>query len=118
MKRMPWSVFGVVVAVVSALAPAAEPVAATAPAEAPTVKVESRVFSSTAETGQSLPYLVVKPVSWDAKKTYPLLVFLHGAGEAGDDNQAQLKWGREWMEKAVSEFDAVVVAPIPKRRAC
>lgn len=72
---------------------------------------EQRVFTSTNNANERLPYVVMKPSNWDAKKKYPLLVFLHGAGERGDDNQNQLKWGREWMEKAVTEFQAVVVAP-------
>ncbi|MCY2929043.1 MAG: alpha/beta hydrolase-fold protein [Planctomycetota bacterium] len=104
MKRIHWSVIGPMVAAM------AGGTAARAVDPAP-VTFEQRVFASKANAGESLPYVVAKPADWDAKKTYPLLVFLHGAGERGDDNQAQLKWGREWMEKAVREFHAVVVAP-------
>ena len=90
---------------------AAEPAAATEPAEPVTVKVESRVFSSTANAGQTMPYLVVKPVNWDAKKTYPLLVFLHGEDERGTDNESQVKWGGAWLERAVRVHGAIVIAP-------
>jgi predicted peptidase len=33
------------------------------------------------------------PAKIEAGKTYPLVLFLHGAGERGDDNKAQLKHG-------------------------
>jgi predicted peptidase len=39
---------------------------------------------------QSLPYRLLKPVHYDAAKKYPLVFFMHGAGERGSDNQAQL----------------------------
>jgi predicted peptidase len=29
----------------------------------------------------------------DPLQKYPLVIFLHGSGERGDDNEAQLKWG-------------------------
>src|SRR5580704_6211849 len=29
----------------------------------------------------------------DTMRKYPLLIFLHGSGERGHDNEAQLKWG-------------------------
>ena len=88
-------------------------IAAGAAGAAEPVKVtsEQRVFISTNSAGGNLPYVVMKPSNWDAKKKYPLLIFLHGSGERGDDNQNQLKWGREWMEKAVTEYQAIVVAP-------
>jgi len=43
--------------------------------------------------GRSLPYRLMKPAGYNAEKakSYPLVLFLHGAGERGDDNQAQLK---------------------------
>src|SRR6266550_3122676 len=29
----------------------------------------------------------------DTFRKYPLVIFLHGSGERGNDNEAQLKWG-------------------------
>lgn len=41
---------------------------------------------------QSLPYRLLVPPDYDKTKKYPLIVFFHGAGERGTDNQAQLKF--------------------------
>lgn len=41
---------------------------------------------------QQLNYRLMKPEMQPGKK-YPLVIFLHGAGERGDDNQAQLVHG-------------------------
>jgi len=39
---------------------------------------------------QKLNYRLLKPENYDPQKKYPLVLFLHGAGERGDDNKAQL----------------------------
>jgi predicted peptidase len=39
----------------------------------------------------SLPYRLLKPVNPDALERFPLIIFLHGAGERGNDNEAQIK---------------------------
>jgi predicted peptidase len=43
----------------------------------------------------SLPYRLMKPAGYkeDGKDSYPLVVFLHGAGERGSDNAKQLVHG-------------------------
>lgn len=46
-----------------------------------------------APNGTALKYRFSAPASVVAGKTYPLVLFLHGAGERGDDNTAQLKHG-------------------------
>ena len=43
--------------------------------------------------GTVLKYRLSAPESLEPGKTYPLVLFLHGAGERGDDNSAQLKHG-------------------------
>ena len=52
---------------------------------------EARTFSAT--DGAKLPYRLLKPAAIEAGKKYPLVVFLHGAGERGEDNKVQLKNG-------------------------
>ncbi|HUS03470.1 MAG TPA: prolyl oligopeptidase family serine peptidase [Chitinophagaceae bacterium] len=42
--------------------------------------------------GDTLNYRQLFPDS-DTLRKYPLVVFLHGSGERGNDNEAQLKWG-------------------------
>ena len=45
------------------------------------------------ENGRSLPYRILLPKDFEPTKKYPLLVFLHGAGERGSDNALQLTHG-------------------------
>jgi predicted peptidase len=51
--------------------------------------------------GGKLLYRLMKPENAEAGKKYPLVVFLHGAGERGDDNTAQLIHGvKEFAKEA------------------
>lgn len=43
--------------------------------------------------GDSLRYRLLMPANYDMHKSYPLIIFLHGAGERGSDNAAQLLHG-------------------------
>ena len=42
--------------------------------------------------GDTLKYRQLSP-DYDTSRKFPLIIFLHGSGERGNDNQAQLKWG-------------------------
>ena len=42
-------------------------------------------------------YRLLRPESVEPGKRYPLVLYLHGAGERGTDNLAQLKYLPEWM---------------------
>lgn len=43
--------------------------------------------------GITLPYRFHEPEIMTDGKKHPLVLFLHGAGERGDENEAQLRWG-------------------------
>ena len=53
--------------------------------------MEAKVFNGT--DGASLRYRMLSPATVKAGRKYPLVLFLHGAGERGDDNAMQLLWG-------------------------
>lgn len=52
-------------------------------------------------TAQGAPltfgYRLLRPASVDAGRTYPLVLFLHGAGERGADNASQLQYLPRWL---------------------
>lgn len=67
----------------------------------------------TADAG-SLNYRLLEPATDtpDAnKQPMPLVVFLHGAGERGEDNQAQLKHGVSEFYKRRDKFPCYMVVP-------
>lgn len=62
--------------------------------------------------GVSLPYQVSFPENYDESKKYPLLVFLHGAGEKGEDNEKQLVHGKDFLlQNTQSKYPAIVIVP-------
>src|SRR5262245_46713051 len=42
---------------------------------------------------QTLPYRLLVPKQYDPKKSYPVILYLHGAAGRGSDNVAPLEWG-------------------------
>ena len=73
---------------------------------------EAREF--TASDGTKIPYRLYIPSNYDPKEgTTPFMLFLHGAGERGNDNQKQLK---NFMPYAFSQnkssyANAVIICP-------
>lgn len=64
------------------------------------------------KAGDTLRYQMMD-YDYDTLRSTPLVIFLHGSGERGNDNEAQLKWGAQafasdWM---MSTHPAVVIAP-------
>ena len=74
------------------------------------IEYKKEVFIS--EKGQ-LPYRILFPTSFDSTKSYPLLIFLHGAFEKGTDNEAQLRIGGRYFLKEENRinFPAIVLFP-------
>lgn len=58
-------------------------------------------------------YLLSLPEGYEAEaaRAWPLLVFLHGAGERGDDLELLLKHGPPKLIAAGKKFEAIVVSP-------
>ena len=62
--------------------------------------------------GDSLLYRFLFPDN-DTARRYPLVIFLHGSGERGSDNEAQLKWGvmNFASDHNMKMYPAFVIAP-------
>jgi predicted peptidase len=60
-----------------------------------------------------MPCRLMKPLGFDAKQSYPLIVSLHGGGGKGTDNRKQLKgWNRQVAEvEHRTDFPCYVLAP-------
>ncbi|QOV91999.1 carboxylesterase family protein [Humisphaera borealis] len=86
----------------------------TAADPSPVDRFEARVHDSGAVAGGKLNYRFLIPTGYDAKApaTYPLVLFLHGAGERGTDNAAQLKWGGQQLATDLQKAGkCFVIAP-------
>ncbi len=62
------------------------------------------------ESGDTLQYRMLKPEKASGEKL-PLLIFLHGAGERGDDNKSQLTHGSKLFADSIQKYPAMVVFP-------
>lgn len=62
--------------------------------------------------GDTLNYRMLFP-DYDTIRKFPLIIFLHGSGERGNDNIAQLKWGVQQFASEIKMIShpAFVVAP-------
>jgi predicted peptidase len=62
--------------------------------------------------GETLKYRIHLPDDIPAGKKVPLILFLHGAGERGDDNALQLKHGvTDLIRFSLTNGSAIVIAP-------
>lgn len=63
--------------------------------------------------GKSMPCRVLTPKKIDKNKRYPLVVFLHGSGERGNDNEKQLTHGASLFlsEENRNQYPSYVIFP-------
>jgi predicted peptidase len=62
--------------------------------------------------GEERAYVVYVPRNYDPRKAWPLIVFLHGAGERGDDGLVQTEVGiGSAIRRNAERFPAIVVMP-------
>lgn len=78
-------------------------------------KVMERRFY-TAKDKTILPYRIYLPEGYDAEKKYPLVLFLHDAGERGSTNTAQLtNSNQDFFDRMLGsermDYPAILVAP-------
>lgn len=59
----------------------------------------------------TLKYRMMMPKNLDSRNQYPVVLFLHGAGERGSDNAKQLAHGSELFHKVRDSFPAIVIFP-------
>jgi predicted peptidase len=71
---------------------------------------EKKEFISGNDT---LRYRIQYPLDYQASKKYPLILVLHGSGERGSNNEAQLKWGGSLFADSANRanYPAIVVFP-------
>jgi len=66
-------------------------------------------------SGTVLPYRLYLPENPDPAAKYPLVLYLHGAGESGSDNRAQTKKNSVMQtllsKENLAEYPCIVVAP-------
>lgn len=62
---------------------------------------------------QTLPYQILYPSNMEKGKKYPVILFLHGAGERGSDNEKQLTHGSKLFLDPSNQvkYPAIVIMP-------
>ncbi|MEO6166749.1 MAG: phospholipase [Chitinophagales bacterium] len=73
-------------------------------------RYKKEMFTSGKDT---LRYRILYPENYQTGKAYPVLVFLHGSGERGRDNEAQLSHGADlFLKKEVRDkFQSIIIFP-------
>ncbi len=61
--------------------------------------------------GTVLNYRLLLPPDYNPNNKYPLILFLHGGGERGDDNISQLKYGSEMFLNKSKETPFIGIFP-------
>src|SRR5437867_9551668 len=73
-----------------------------------TVKIGSKVYR----------YQVYVPADWSKTRKWPVMLFLHGAGERGDDGLSQTRVGiGHALRKFPDRFPCIVVMPQCRKNA-
>lgn len=67
----------------------------------------------TSSDGYSMPYRLYLPNDYDCGVLYPVMIFLHGAGERGTDNNSQLDSGimHVFDDPDSPAYNSIIIAP-------
>jgi len=88
-------------------------VAALGRAEAPKTGFVDKVYKG--PDGQESKYVVFVPKDYDGKKEFPVILFLHGAGEKGTDGKKQAEVGLGRHIRGDKDFGFIAVFPQAKQ---
>lgn len=71
------------------------------------------VYTGGEYASETFEYRLLKPQRIEPGKKYPVVLFLHGAGERGSDNKLQLKYLPEWLASSENreKFPCFLVVP-------
>ena len=58
-----------------------------------------------------LKYRILMPLEFSKDKKYPVLLFLHGSGERGNDNEKQLIHGSRFFFNNRNKYPAILLFP-------
>lgn len=117
-RKSPFSNLGSTIAIL-ALVPILSSLSMSQETKEP-AKTESEVLAQLFEPREyvgankvPLKYRLMKPINYRPGKKYPLVLFLHGAGERGDDNSITLKHGAKDFADATrrEKYPCYVVVP-------
>lgn len=62
----------------------------------------TRVYTNASK--KKLPYRLLTPLHYDPAKSYPIILYLHGAAARGDDNAEPLNWGPKlFLDQGIRE---------------
>lgn len=87
-------------------------------AHGPQVNDEYAKYVFSDSLNNTMPYRMLSPTIEEPGKKYPLVLFLHGSGERGDDNEKQLAHGASIFSNPANsdKYPAFVVFPQCKER--
>jgi len=61
--------------------------------------------------GDTLKYRIMFPNDFERTRSFPLVLFFHGSGERGEDNESQLIHGSQLFRDSLEKYPAIYVFP-------
>lgn len=72
---------------------------------------ENRTFKAPVTKTANLKYLLYLPVGYESEDSWPLMIFLHGYGERGNDLELVKKHGLPKMIASGQDFPFIIASP-------